>query len=108
MTKELKRTTITLEELQAKAVPLYGGDPLDWKFECPSCKTHQAAREIVDTGVSEDDARGYIGFSCIGRFNNKKRGCDWTLGGLFQLHEVEIDQGDGKLRPIFKLVEGAA
>ena len=45
-----------------------------------------------------------MGFSCIGMFNEGV-GCDWTLGGLFLIHEIEVESADGKLQPLFKLAE---
>lgn len=59
----------------------------------------------MSAGIAEDDVDNYIGFSCVGRFNNKKTGCDWTLGGLFKMHEFEIEDEDGNMHPRFELAE---
>lgn len=48
------------------------------------------------SGLEREEASQYIGFSCIGRFNNKRTGCDWTLGGLFRIHELEVITDDGE------------
>jgi hypothetical protein len=84
----------SIEEWRAEAVKRFGDDPKNWKFVCPACKTEQTIQDFIDMGFTEDQWHGYIGYSCIGRFNNKEKGCDWTLGGLFQIHTVEIKIGN--------------
>lgn len=73
-------------------------------FVCPRCGTKQTPQDLVDAGAGEriDDAHKYVGFSCVGRFNEGKTGCDWTLGGLFQIHTLEI-LSDGEKHPFFEL-----
>lgn len=62
-----------------------------------------------------------IGFACEGRLTDagpypaasdksrkaqarrNKRGCDWTLGGLFKLHELEVETPDGEVHPRFQV-----
>lgn len=80
---------------------------------CPICNTLQSARDLIAAGAGKDmDAvEKYLGFSCIGRFTgagpakNKTagKGCDWTLGGLFQLHRLEVVTPDGERHPRFEL-----
>ena len=86
-------------------------------FKCPMCGTVQSIASLVRAGVDPKDAEGkYIGFSCEGRFTNAgpppkhpgaakigKRGCNWTLGGLFKLHQIEVETEDGKRHPTFAL-----
>lgn len=82
-------------------------------FRCPMCKTLQTGRDLIAAGAGADfDAvEKYLGFSCIGRFVNAKpsrskpdgKPCDWTLGGLFQLHEMEVVTPDGEHHPRFEL-----
>lgn len=80
----------------------------DVEFICPKCKTIQSAQDLIDAGAgagagaSIDDVEKYLAFSCVGRWTDKK-GCDWTLGGLFQIHEMEVITPDGKHHPRFKL-----
>lgn len=95
--------TVTLEEFRAK-LREQGGNPLQWKVICPSCGTEQCAQDLIDANAGDtlDEVRAYIGFSCIGRFSEEK-GCDWTLGGLFQIHKLEVETPDGKLHPHFEL-----
>lgn len=97
---------LKLEEFWNLASQRFGPDPRVWKFVCPRCKTAQSAEDLVNAGVSKDDVEKYIGFSCIGRFDEAK-GCNWTLGGLFQLHELEIETGDGEFHKSFDLAEAS-
>lgn len=107
------RQTMTLDEyhsaLKAQGVPR---DHLAMK--CPICKTIQSASDLIAAGAGQDFAgvEKYLGFSCVGRFTkaggHKKwsppgRGCDWTLGGLFQIHELEVITPDGVHNPRFEL-----
>ncbi len=77
-------------------------DNFDATFQCPACKTLQSGNDLIKvSGLSRDEVRKYIGFSCIGRLNNKASGCDWTLGGLLQIHELEVVTEDGQTHPVF-------
>ena len=88
---------MTLKEYMTEAEKRFGKNRLDWKFICPRCKTVQSARDFKEAGASQDLTESYIGFSCIGRITppEKKIGCDWTLGGLFLIHDLEIVKEDG-------------
>jgi len=106
--------TMSLKEYMDEAKKRFGTEPINWKFVCPICKTEQTAADLVAAGVDRKEVENYIGFSCIGRWTNagpcKKadkpgKGCDWTLGGLFQLHELEIITDDGVHHPRFALAE---
>lgn len=105
--------TMTLQEwldaLKAQGVPKE-----HMAMKCPCCGTIQSAADLIkaDAGTSFDDVQGFLGFSCIGRFTgagqHKKgepagRGCNWTLGGLFHLHELEVITEDGEHHPRFEL-----
>ena len=81
----------------------FGEDMLQWKFKCPKCKTTQTPQDLIDAGVKREDVDKYIGFSCIGRFTESK-GCDWSLGGLFRIHTLEVDI-DGHNRPVFEFAD---
>lgn len=82
-------------------------------FKCPMCATLQTARDLVASGAGPDlDAvERYLGFSCIGRFTgagsprSKPDGkpCNWTLGGFFHFHRLEVVTPDGKRHPRFEL-----
>ena len=75
----------------------------DATFRCPHCNYIQSAQDLIGAGAGKNfkEVEGYIGFSCIGRWDDKK-GCNWTLGGLFQIHELEIITSDGKKHPHFE------
>lgn len=97
------RRCITIEqfkaELQAQGVPRE-----HLAVKCVQCGTVQSRQDFIDAGVHRtmQEAQKHWGFSCIGRFVSNT-GCDWTLGGLFQIHQLEIDFGDGSNpMPIFE------
>ncbi len=82
---------------------------------CPMCNTVQSMASMLAAapGLSEADAERRIGFSCIGRITNAGppprdkakdggKGCNWTLGGLLRLHEFEVIDEDGDIRPYFR------
>lgn len=82
-------------------------------FVCPVCDTVQSMASLVDAGATPDEAERYIGFSCEGRLTGAgpwnpdakrlgMRGCDWTLGGLFRIHQLEVHDG-GNVHPLFNL-----
>ena len=93
--------TITFEEWEAEGIRRFGEKKRNWKFICPSCKAIQCGQDFIDLGMDINEIPKYLGYSCIGRFNNKKTGCDWTLGGLLQIHEIEITM-DGEIHKRFE------
>lgn len=81
-------------------------------LKCPVCGTVQSLTSLDRAGVPAGKQEHYIGFSCVGRFTNagpwKKdeppgRGCDWTLGGLFRIHKLEVITADGEKHPTFEI-----
>jgi hypothetical protein len=93
-----------LKRLEAQEVPV-----LHIAFVCPMCGHVQAAQDIIDVSVETPaTVDRYIGFSCVGRWKDKgpvkvkkgktvpQDGCDWTLGGLLKLQELEIETPDGR------------
>lgn len=94
-------------ELKAQAVPRE-----HLAFICPVCGTVQSAADLIKAGAGKDfDAvEKYLGFSCVGRwagpFHEKSvpgQGCDWTLGGLFRIHRLEVINDYGKPCPMFEI-----
>lgn len=77
----------------------------DVTFKCPRCGTLQCAQDLIDAGVGQNmaEVEKYLAFSCIGRFT-KAKGCDWSLGGLFQIHKYEVIDDEGKAHPRFEPV----
>lgn len=104
--------TLTLEEFQAKC-RAQANSHEEIVFVCPMCKTPQTALDFIAAGAGKDfgEIERYLGFSCIGRFTGAPsprqvpdgQPCDWTLGGLFALHTLEITTPDGKSHPHFEL-----
>lgn len=109
--------TIELAELhrRMKAQGVSGREHV--AFRCVVCGTIQSVASLMRAGAAVEAAERAIGFSCEGRFNGAGpwprdptkraartiRGCDWTLGGLFTIHEVEVLHEDGRRSPVFAL-----
>jgi len=99
---------IKLNDWLAEGKKRFGEDIKKWQFVCPACKTVQTPQDLLDAGVGGDDVDRYIAFSCIGRFTEGKKGtkgCDWTLGGFFQVHKTLVDREDGTTRRVFEFAE---
>lgn len=89
--------------------------------KCPVCGTVQSIASLSAAGASDEQAERMMGASCEGRLTgagpfpsakNKsakarkrrdQRGCDWTLGGVFRIHKIEVETEDGKRHPHFEL-----
>lgn len=97
--------TMTLAEFK-ETLEAQGVSREQYKFICPHCKTIQCAQDLIDAGAGKtfDEVKKYLAFSCVGRFT-KDKGCNWTLGGLFQIHELEVITPDGEHHPWFEPVE---
>lgn len=106
--------TLTLDEFHAACKAQAPSAELI-VFKCPMCGTLQTGRDLIAAGAGADlnAVERYLGFSCIGRFTNagSPRGkpdgkpCDWSLGGLFQTHTMEVVTPDGKRHPRFELAD---
>lgn len=87
----LDRRQITLPEflaiLRAQGVPQE-----HWAYKCVKCGHIQSAASLVRY-MAPDVALNSAYHACEGRFNGTV-GCDWTLGGLFQLHKLEVLTAD--------------
>lgn len=104
---------MTLDEFRA-AAKAQGVPREQMKFICPMCGTEQSAQDLIDAGAGSTfaDVEKYVGFSCVGRFTGAGeprkepdgKPCNWTLGGLFQLHRLEVITPDGQRHPLFELV----
>ena len=111
-----RKITVSQFHEELKAI---GGDPVNWQFVCPACGTKQSAQSFYDAGFKkgEGEVNKYLGFSCIGRFTGQgdagisaknrgepwDKGCNWTLGGLFQIHTLEILTPDNVAHPHFEI-----
>lgn len=100
--------------LRAQGVPTKE----DVAFKCPMCATVQTIGDMMDLGKSREDAERMIGFGCIGRITGAgpsedgrpkpgTTGCDWSLGGLFKMHRLEVVDEDGGIRPLFEICDQA-
>ncbi len=92
------RIQLNLNEWKKIGTEKFGTDIKNWKFKCPSCGGVQSLSDFLENKVNEPDGKFY--FSCIGRWVNG-RGCDWTLGGLLQIHTTEVISEEGKPVPVF-------
>ncbi|MFJ8798448.1 VVA0879 family protein [Streptomyces sp. NPDC102487] len=93
--------TLTQAELWAEATDRFGDDPLQWAFQCPSCKdiaNGDDFKKVLDDnqGAEQPKRRGrpviwtdVLGRECIGRYlgaldgGTSPRGCNWAAYGLF-------------------------
>ncbi|WP_420104116.1 VVA0879 family protein [Bosea sp. (in: a-proteobacteria)] len=117
--------TISLDEAHRRMKAQGVSHQRHFAFRCPLCSTVQSMASLVAAGAKPETVHEYIAFSCEGRFTDAGpaarsgdqsrkakerravRGCDWTLGGLFQLQKLQIEYPDGKIRPSFEIVDAA-
>jgi hypothetical protein len=61
------------------------------KFRCVMCGNVQSGASVCarNPEIKLEDTVNWIFFACEGRHTDGV-GCDWTLGGLFQLHRLEV------------------
>lgn len=111
----MSRRTITFEEFQKECADA----PKPLRFICPACGTKQGRKEFEAAHVTNEEMNKMAGFSCIGLFTGKgdagiaaknrgqswDQGCNWTLGGLLQIHELEVIATDGFRYPRFEIVK---
>jgi hypothetical protein len=111
--------TLTQAELCAEATDRFGGNPLDWAFECPACgdvATGQDFSEALAQNPRKERGEGVtvaltasdiLGQECIGRTlgalgvpakKYKGRGCDWVAYGLFPAPWTVELPGGGTMR----------
>ena len=93
---------ISLAEYGRRGNKKFGTDRKLWRYKCPKCGGIQTYQDFMDNEIFDPDDK-YM-FSCIGRWV-KGRGCDWTLGGSFKIHKMEVKTLDGKYHPIFEFAE---
>lgn len=89
--------TMTRDEWMAMGEKLYGADPRGWKFKCPHCGHVQSGASVTEHNPALKDTSDWIYFACEGR-HNKDYGCNWTLGGLFQIHKLVVVDGEHNVR----------
>jgi len=107
--------TKTVEEMHA-AFKAQGVPKEHLAFICPMCGTVQSCQSLIKAGAGTtvEAVEHYIGFSCVGRWTkagepprkpieNNTKGCNWTLGGLFKLHRLEVLLPNGDRQPSFEV-----
>lgn len=82
--------TMPLEEFR-QTLKAHGVPHEHFAFRCPMCSTVQSAHDLIGAG-SPSGAKG------------KGIGCNWTLGGFFRTHELEVVTEDGEHHPRFEPV----
>lgn len=107
---------MTQKNFYARCKAQFSDDTVEarhWAFKCPMCSTVQSAESLFRAGAIEEIIDGNLGFSCVGRFSgageyNRKThvpgsGCNWTLGGFLQIHQLEVELETGGVRPCFEI-----
>lgn len=104
--------TMTLQEFHEALKAQGVSSHMDFALKCPMCGTVQSGVDLIAAGAGADfDAvEKYLGFSCVGRWTGAGsprkapdgKPCNWTLGGLFSLHKLEVVTPDGKRHPRFE------
>ena len=103
--------TIPLDTFRAELAAQGVSSREHFAFKCPMCGTVQSGRDLMNAAEkSFDEIETRIAFDCVGRFTgaggprNKPDGkpCNWTLGGLFRTHKLEVVTPDGKKHPMFE------
>lgn len=84
-----------LAVLQAQGVP-----PEHYAFKCVQCGHIQSAASLVRYRPA-GEAGNLAYYLCEGRFNGTV-GCNWTLGGLLQIHDLEVVTEEGQVVPVFE------
>jgi hypothetical protein len=91
---------IQLADWKRIGTKLFGVDHKEWKFRCAHCGHSQSETSIRALAPDVKAVEPY--FNCTGRYN-KKVGCDWTLGGFFMIHTLEIFLPDSlTFGPVFE------
>ena len=83
---EQDKKSYTVEEWRAEGTRLFGKDPENWRFKCPSCGNIATGQEFKDAGQDPDS----MYCECIGR-HVKGKGCNWAAYGLFDICNVHVN-----------------
>ncbi|MBL0928510.1 MAG: hypothetical protein IBJ15_00065 [Alphaproteobacteria bacterium] len=117
--KPAERRRLTVAEFMAEVerqighAPASEGDHLRITFVCPMCACVQDGADFLEAGAGRDwaEIETHVGFSCIGQWKKAKpprakpdgEPCDWTVGGLFKVHTLEVMDEAGIAHPMFEL-----
>lgn len=108
--------TLSVPEFHAELKAQGVSHQRHYALKCASCGTVQSMASLVAAGATPEEAERKIGFSCEGRLTNAgpwpsnpsaerraTRGCDWSLGGFFRIHKLEVITPDGEKNPRFEI-----
>ncbi len=97
---------ITFNEWIARGEELYGADRTQWEFRCVACGNVQSIQSVIkrNQSLSFDDIQDWIFFACECRYT-KGVGCDWSLCGLFRIHQLEVITPDGEELVAFEFTD---
>lgn len=103
--------SMTLDEFQ-QACKSQGVPHQDMAVVCPMCGTVQSARDLIAAGAGPalEVVQNILGFNCVGRYTGAPtprhqpdgKPCNWSLGGFFKTHKLEVVTPDGKRWPVFE------
>ena len=104
-----EREEISVAEFRARMMAQGVSSSNHTALICPACGTVQSIADHIKAGASPEEAERAIGFSCVGRRTNagpprKKpdgKPCNWSLGGLLQIHTLTVVTEDGEKHPRF-------
>lgn len=105
------REEITVAEFFARMLAQGVSNQNHTALICPACGTVQSITDHIKAGATIDEAERAIGFACVGRRTGagapskaaKGKGCNWSLGGPLQIHELTVVTDDGEKHPRFAL-----
>ncbi len=92
---------LTIDEWRKEGTDKFGDRWSLWKFQCVKCGNIQCGKDFESIGLTPEEIEKVVFFSCIGRWK-KDVGCDWTLGGLFRIHKLEVTNAEGVPIPAFE------
>lgn len=105
----MTRETISLEEFRARLEGQAVSSRVHFALKCPMCATVQSIQSFLCAGTDQEQAEKFIGFSCVGRVTGAPaprkepdgEPCNWTLGGLLRMHDLEVVDEEGTKHPHF-------
>jgi len=83
-----------LAHWQDRAIALFGKDPNQWKFQCPTCFLVQSRADFLALGLYPNQVDLFVGYSCIRRWTDQ--GCMSTKSG-----PIQLNISPGEVRPTF-------
>lgn len=105
----MSRETISVDEFRMRLKAQAVSSRTHAAVKCPMCATVQSIQSFICAGTEPEQAEKFIGFSCVGRVTGAPaprkepdgEPCNWTLGGLFRMHDLEVVDEDGTKHPHF-------